>query len=484
MARPSVLFYAGVNLALVQLLSLRELSIALSCGEIVILVVTASYFFGQAVGYLASRRLSDRAVRGALFGAAALHVPLVPFVRWFAASCEKADAPGWVVPLASVPVALALTGVYTVFLPRLFPASGAKARDLARAYTTELAGFAAGFVIVGVFPRWTLTSFALVYGVVLVLLARSAAVGARAVAATAALASLVALTTPWLDRESEHAWVRSHATWLKEPRVVHEEHTPYQKIMVTEQPDGSRALFLNGIEYFDSTDLEAFNVQLSRTPVALRPGGNVLIVGGGSLSNVYHASSRAGRITTVELDGRVVEVGKAWFERYNHLGSVKVPWRVVVDDAKHFLATTDERFDVVIVDVPAPFYVQTALLFTREFYELVRARLTDRGILSAYLAGLAGGKDTRIPGQVLAAVDAVFPEYFVIDSKAAANGFVLASARPVATPEELLAVLEGLEVNVYPREATKALSSKWPPASFGNLDIVWDINNTFFAPRK
>jgi spermidine synthase len=317
-----------------------------------------------------------------------------------------------------------------------------------------------------------------------VLLARSAAVGARAVAATAALASLVALTTPWLDRESEHAWVRSHATWLKEPRVVHEEHTPYQKIMVTEQPDGSRALFLNGIEYFDSTDLEAFNVQLSRTPVALRPGGNVLIVGGGSLSNVYHASSRAGRITTVELDGRVVEVGKAWFERYNHLGSVKVPWRVVVDDAKHFLATTDERFDVVIVDVPAPFYVQTALLFTREFYELVRARLTDRGILSAYLAGLAGGKDTRIPGQVLAAVDAVFPEYFVIDSKAAANGFVLASARPVATPEELLAVLEGLEVNVYPREATKALSSKWPPASFGNLDIVWDINNTFFAPRK
>ena len=81
---------------------------------------------------------------------------------------------------AKIPIALALTAVYTLFLPRLFPASGAKPRDLARAYTTELAGFAAGFVIVGAFPRWTLTSFALVYGTVLVFVAWSAGLGRRA----------------------------------------------------------------------------------------------------------------------------------------------------------------------------------------------------------------------------------------------------------------------------------------------------------------
>jgi len=483
-SRPAVLFYAGVNLALVQLLALRELSIALYCGEIVILIVTVAYFLGQAGGYFISRRLSERAVAIAVGAAALVHVPLVPATRWLSATCESRHWPGWIMPLASIPVALALTAVYTLFLPRLFPASGAKPRDLARAYTTELAGFAAGFVIVGAFPRWTLTSFALVYGTVLVFVAWSAGLGRRATGVTAALALAAAVATPWMDRESEHAWIRTHAEWLKDPRVIHEEHTPYQKITVTEQSDGTRALFLNGIEYFDSTDLEAFNVQLSRVPVTLRPGARVLIVGGGSLSNVWHASRHASRITTVELDARVIEAGKSYFAAYNHLSEVRVPWTVVNDDAKHFLATTDERFDVVIVDVPAPFYVQTALLFTREFYELVRARLADGGILSAYLAGVAGGKDTRIPGQVLAAIDAVFPEYYVIDSKEAQNGFALAGMRAPATPERLLAVLEGLEVNVYPREAARALASKWPAASFGNLDIVWDINNTFFMPRK
>jgi hypothetical protein len=60
--------------------------------------------------------------------------------------------------------------------------------------------------------------------------------------------------------------------------------------------------------------------------------------------------------------------------------------RVVVDDARRYLERTAERYDVIVVDPPPPVEAAaSSLLYSREFYALVKRRLRDGGILQQWL---------------------------------------------------------------------------------------------------
>ena len=85
----------------------------------------------------------------------------------------------------------------------------------------------------------------------------------------------------------------------------------------------------------------------------------VLIVGSGSMESVGHVSRHCKRVTTVELDRAVINASRIHFADVNHLDQMR-NWELVIDDAKHFLGSTDRTFDLIIMDVPAPFAVQTA----------------------------------------------------------------------------------------------------------------------------
>jgi spermidine synthase len=60
--------------------------------------------------------------------------------------------------------------------------------------------------------------------------------------------------------------------------------------------------------------------------------------------------------------------------------------RVVIDDGRRFLARTTEMFDVITIDPPPP--IETAgssLLYSEEFYALIKKRLKKGGILQAWI---------------------------------------------------------------------------------------------------
>jgi spermidine synthase len=53
------------------------------------------------------------------------------------------------------------------------------------------------------------------------------------------------------------------------------------------------------------------------------------------------------------------------------------------EDARAFLEQTSERFDLIVVDLTEPLEEGPAcLLFTREFYSLIRDRLTPEGVMT------------------------------------------------------------------------------------------------------
>ena len=58
---------------------------------------------------------------------------------------------------------------------------------------------------------------------------------------------------------------------------------------------------------------------------------------------------------------------------------------VHVEDGRHFLQTTGRRFDLITGEPPPPKLAGIVSLYTREYFSLVRERLTERGITTYWL---------------------------------------------------------------------------------------------------
>ena len=82
---------------------------------------------------------------------------------------------------------------------------------------------------------------------------------------------------------------------------------------------------------------------------------------------------------------------------------------VIHTDARQYLANTGESFDIIIIDLPEPIEEGPAyLLYTSEFYELVRSKLTPNGIISVQ-SGSASWTELENLSAVNYTLKSVFP---------------------------------------------------------------------------
>jgi spermidine synthase len=58
---------------------------------------------------------------------------------------------------------------------------------------------------------------------------------------------------------------------------------------------------------------------------------------------------------------------------------------VRIEDGRHYLAASDRLFDVVVSDLFVPWHAGTGMLYTREHFEVVRARLRPEGLFVQWL---------------------------------------------------------------------------------------------------
>jgi len=70
---------------------------------------------------------------------------------------------------------------------------------------------------------------------------------------------------------------------------------------------------------------------------------------------------------------------------------------VVIDDGRRFLERSHERFDAIIIDPPPPVWAAgSSLLYSKEFYELAKKHLSERGILQQWLPGIGEAEQAAI----------------------------------------------------------------------------------------
>ena len=166
--------------------------------------------------------------------------------------------------------------------------------------------------------------------------------------------------------------------------VVYESHSPYQRLVITKWHDDLR-LYINGNLQFSSRDEARYHEALV-LPAMQMVGGqaqNVLILGGGdglAAREVLKYPQVKG-ITLVDLAPQMTGTFRtsAELSRLNagSLASPKV--RVVNDDAAKWLEQAQEKFNVIIIDLPDPSNFSLGKLYSVPMYRLVARHLAPGG---------------------------------------------------------------------------------------------------------
>jgi spermidine synthase len=94
---------------------------------------------------------------------------------------------------------------------------------------------------------------------------------------------------------------------------------------------------------------------------------------------------------------------------------------VVFDDARHFLATTREKFDIITSDPIHPWVRGNSILFSREYYQIVRNRLKPGGLATQWVP-LYETSELAIKIQAKTFMDA-FPNGTVWNTQTSGRGY-------------------------------------------------------------
>ena len=157
-------------------------------------------------------------------------------------------------------------------------------------------------------------------------------------------------------------------------------------VTVKQFPGGSLALYTNGKP--DASTLGDLPSQelVAHIPLLLHPDPrSVLVIGLASGITLGSAGRHPlERIDCVEIAPAMVEASR-YFDAYNYriLDDPRV--NLIIGDGRNHVALTDRKYDVIISEPSNPYIAGVADLFTREYFQLCRDRLTDRGVAAAWM---------------------------------------------------------------------------------------------------
>jgi spermidine synthase len=149
-----------------------------------------------------------------------------------------------------------------------------------------------------------------------------------------------------------------------------------------------RTLIVNGKAVASDDPVDAhIQLLLGHVPLLAHPDPkSTIVIGMGTGITLGSVTAHPGleRIVLAEIEPAVLGA-RPWFAQSNGdpLGDPRL--RVVIQDGRNFLKTSDERFDVITADPIHPFTRGSAYLYTEEYYRIALSRLTEAGVMCQWL---------------------------------------------------------------------------------------------------
>ena len=195
-------------------------------------------------------------------------------------------------------------------------------------------------------------------------------------------------------------------------RIVLNKETPYGNIVVTKSGEQYN-FFENGVSMFSTDNLatneETVHFALAQTE---RPE-NVLVVSG-DIAGLWAQIDKypVERVDYVEINHEMIVAVSA-------ITGFSFPEKMIAhySDARHFIKKTKNRYNAVLLNVPAPGNAGLNRFFTVEFYREVKQILVRGGVISFSLAGgsnYLGGSTGLLYSVVVSSLKSVFKNVLII----------------------------------------------------------------------
>lgn len=217
-------------------------------------------------------------------------------------------------------------------------------------------------------------------------------------------------------------------------RVLFQEQTPFQHVLIADLISHGRALFMDGVLQSAAFDEKLYHESLVH-PAMLAHGAprDVLIIGGGEgatlRETLYYPSVTS--VVMVDIDGVAVDACKDHLYEW-HRGGFRDPRVTLIhEDGRQYVENSPDFFDIAIIDVVDMLDNGPAQrIYTREFYAFLRRRLRPGGVVV-----VQGMEFSHVEAQQHAAlvrtIRTAFPQVYsyraAVPSFLAPWGFVTAS---------------------------------------------------------
>jgi spermidine synthase len=271
-------------------------------------------------------------------------------------------------------------------------------------------------------------------------------------------------------------------TWAEDrmyqDAVVFASSSPYQRIVVTHGRGESHAgyrLFLNGNLQFAQRDEYRYHEALVHPAMAAHGAPKkVAVLGGGDGMAVREILKYPSvqSVTLVELDPAMT----ALFSRQPMLvqlnaGALQSPKLGIINaDAFNWLETSQETFDVIVVDFPDPTNFSIGKLYTNSFYALLDKHLAASGYAVIQTTSpLVARRSFWTVVSTIESVGLSATPYHAHVPSFGEWGYVLASRRPYRLPTELPQGLRFLSLQSLPALFDFPLDMARVPAEVNRL---------------
>ncbi len=223
------------------------------------------------------------------------------------------------------------------------------------------------------------------------------------------------------------AYGRYAATWVGQNEIIYSGEGVTASVAVSRTPNGV-------LNYHNAGKVQASSepqdMRLQRmlghiTTLVPRNPARVVVIGCGAgvTAGAVSVDPLVKNQTIAEIEPLVPYVVSKYFGEHNFHVVDNPKVHIHLDDARHYLLTTDEKFDAVTSDPLDPWVKGAATLYTREFFEVVKNHLNPGGVVTLFVQ-LYESNEAAVKSEVATFLEA-FPDGAVFANTANGQGYDL-----------------------------------------------------------
>jgi spermidine synthase len=222
-------------------------------------------------------------------------------------------------------------------------------------------------------------------------------------------------------------------------------------VVITQRGD-QRFFYVSGKSEASSVAVDMrLQRMMGHLPALLHPAPrSVLVVGFGAgvTAGSFVPYPEVKRLVVCELERLIPPASGEFFAKQNYNVLHDARTQIVYDDARHYVFTAPEKFDIITTDPIHPWVKGTSTLYSKEYFELVKSRLNPGGVVAQWLPIYDSDEETV--KTELATFFSVFPSGTVWSNFRDGDGYDLVLlGRPDAGPINVDALERRLSQPAY-----------------------------------